>query len=120
MVKLGLEIWGFDRTYRFVHGAFSVGSHALPAIDPASRARSTMSMVRAASVYGVCEATCLPQSLVAWALLRRQGLDPKLRIGARKRAGVLEAHAWIELGPTSLDGASGDVEESFVAFEIAG
>jgi hypothetical protein len=76
-------------------------------------------MIRAASVYGVCQATCLPQSLVAWALLRRQGLDPTLRLGARKNAGVLEAHAWIEVGSMSLDAGAREGDDPFVPFEIA-
>jgi hypothetical protein len=48
--------------------------------------------------------TCLSQALVLWWLLRRRGLDSGLRLGVRKNADSLAAHAWIEyrglnLGP---------------------
>jgi hypothetical protein len=39
---------------------------------------------------------CLPQSLALLALLRRQGLRAELRIGVRRGAGTLHAHAWVE------------------------
>jgi hypothetical protein len=40
--------------------------------------------------------TCLPRSLALKALLRRQGDEASLRIGVRREAGGLRAHAWIE------------------------
>lgn len=40
--------------------------------------------------------TCLPRSLVLKALLQRQGDEASLRIGVRREAGSLRAHAWIE------------------------
>jgi hypothetical protein len=40
--------------------------------------------------------TCLRESLVLYALLRRRGAAPKLRLGVNKEAGRLAAHAWIE------------------------
>lgn len=39
---------------------------------------------------------CLQRSLVLWFLLRRQNLDPELRIGVRNQQGEFQAHAWIE------------------------
>jgi hypothetical protein len=60
--------------------------------------------------------SCLEQSLVLCRVLRRRGMSADLRIGARKEANRFEAHAWVELHGTVLDG--GDTEHlHFVPFE---
>jgi hypothetical protein len=46
--------------------------------------------------------TCLKQSLVLLRLVRRRGIPAQLRIGVRKDAGELIAHAWIECGGRTL------------------
>jgi len=43
-------------------------------------------------------ATCLRESLVLYAMLRRRGLSPRLRIGVARQTDALLAHAWIECG----------------------
>lgn len=40
--------------------------------------------------------TCLAEAAVAYTMLRRRGHDPRLRIGVRRAASALEAHAWVE------------------------
>jgi hypothetical protein len=40
--------------------------------------------------------TCLADAAVAYAMLRRRGYEPCLRIGVRRGGSKLEAHAWIE------------------------
>ena|SRR5687767_2328391 len=50
-------------------------------------------------------ATCLPQALVAEALLVAAGQPAELRIGVQKTAaGKLEAHAWVESGGRMIVG----------------
>ena len=39
---------------------------------------------------------CLTQSVTVWWLLRRAGIESDLRIGVRKEANQLKAHAWVE------------------------
>ncbi len=39
---------------------------------------------------------CLSEALVLDGLLRHQGLASDLRVGVRKSAGAVEAHAWVE------------------------
>jgi len=56
----------------------------------------TCRMVRAAERYSLVRMTCLEESLVLWYLLQSQGIPATLRIGVRKPAGNLEAHAWVE------------------------
>ena len=81
-------------------------------------ARSTHVLVRAAARHGAYCATCLPQSLTLWWLLRRQGVESDLRFGARKEAGRMEAHAWVELQGIPLNETL-DVDQRFKPFERA-
>jgi hypothetical protein len=48
--------------------------------------------------------TCLRESLVLYALLRRRGATPKLCLGVQKDAGRLAAHAWIECAGLTTGG----------------
>ena len=49
-------------------------------------------------------ATCLPRSLTTWFLLRRQGADAVLVIGAGNlRGDELPAHAWVEVDDIPLN-----------------
>lgn len=41
-------------------------------------------------------ASCLRESLVLYAMLRRRGAEADLRIGVRREGTALEAHAWVE------------------------
>jgi hypothetical protein len=61
---------------------------------------------------GVLTATCLPQALLIEWILRRRGLSPELRVGVRKQADALDAHAWVELHGVAL----GQTELSHVPF----
>ena len=73
-------------------------------------------MVRAAAREGLGRPNCLSRSLVLWWLLARQGFPAELRIGARKKDGALEAHAWVELAGRVL-GEDDDPHAQFAAFE---
>jgi hypothetical protein len=64
-------------------------SHGLP---PARLAE----LVESAGRHHYRKMTCLTRSLALQALLRRQGLEADLRIGVRRVAGQLRAHAWVE------------------------
>ena len=73
-------------------------------------------MVRLAAQHGPYRANCLKQSLVIWWLLQRHGVESKLRIGVRKEAAVLEAHAWVEcFGQPLNDGP--DIQQRFFPFD---
>ena len=49
-------------------------------------------------------------------MLRRQGYAAKLRIGVRKKAGKLEAHAWVEYEGAALNQAE-QMHRHYAAFE---
>ena len=53
--------------------------------------------------------TCLRESLVLYALLRRRGAVPRLCVGVKKDGVELAAHAWI-----ACDGSETVVDEAFV------
>ena len=53
--------------------------------------------VRSVELNGMSRPNCLERSLTLWWLLRRDGIDGELHIGARKEDGQLKAHAWVEL-----------------------
>jgi Transglutaminase-like superfamily len=59
---------------------------------------------------------CLDRSLALCWMLRRRGMPAELRIGARKEAKQLEAHAWVELYGSAL-GDAGEEHLHFVPFE---
>ena len=47
---------------------------------------------------------CLERSLVLFWTLHRRGMNPQFKIGARKEGGRFEAHAWVEMNGTVIDG----------------
>lgn len=46
--------------------------------------------------------TCLPRSLALCSLLRERGYPAEVKIGVRREAGQLLAHAWVELDGEAL------------------
>lgn len=114
----GLRLLGFRRLQ--AHLSSGSGSGAVPAPSnpdiAAQQAQRTAFLVSAAARHGLYRATCLPTSLALRHLLQRQGLEADLRVGVRKSAAKLEAHAWVEhQGMPLIDGP--DVHEHFAAFE---
>jgi Transglutaminase-like superfamily len=87
-------------------------------IDTLGQANITARMIRTASWHGFYRANCLQESLALWWLLRRQGIESNLRFGARKAAGRIEAHAWVEFTGLPLN-ESLDVDRRFNPFERA-
>ncbi|HEU0006316.1 MAG TPA: lasso peptide biosynthesis B2 protein [Terriglobia bacterium] len=80
------------------------------------RARAAARMVGLAARWGPYRANCLKRSLVAYWLLRRQGIACALRIGVRKESNQIEAHAWLEyLGEPLNEGA--DIHLRFSPFD---
>ena len=81
-----------------------------------SAAQETARLVEIAARYSVLTANCLSRSMMLWWLLRRRGVATELRIGVRKRDGLFEAHAWVELDGWVLNDAP-DVKSRFASFE---
>src|SRR5207249_10712960 len=73
--------------------------------EPRDVAR-TVWLVEIAGRFCLPRPTCLAKALVVFSLLRRRGLPAELVIGVSKTRGLLEGHAWVELGGVAV--VSGD------------
>jgi hypothetical protein len=62
------------------------------------RARTTGRVVNTAAARSLYRVSCLERSLVTWWLLRWQRIPCELRVGVRKEAATITAHAWVEYG----------------------
>lgn len=87
---------------------------AAPAVSPARVA----ALVTVAARHGVVRGNCLSQSLTLQQLLRRAGVVAQLRIGARRAADGIEAHAWVEHEGCPLND-SADVATRYPPFRAA-
>jgi hypothetical protein len=117
LTALALWLVGFRRWQALLTRLAPVGG-APAAGDAATllrQSRATARLVDAAARRGPYRASCLPRSLTLWWLLRRQGIATELRIGVRKAAGALEAHAWVEYQGLILNDRD-DVCQRFAAF----
>ena len=66
----------------------------------------------------IFRARCLVRSLTLWFLLRRQGTDADLVIGAAPAPeNTLRAHAWVEVNGTPINDAS-DVRDHYGSFDV--
>lgn len=105
MASLALRLWRFQLVYKSLQEATSLkGSQAQEEL--LREAQRTARMVDAAARYVPYDATCLRRSLVLWWLLRRRGIDSRLRIGVRKEADGILAHAWVECQESVLNDAA--------------
>jgi hypothetical protein len=115
LLALGLHCWGFRRLQARLNQGAALAPHSSALKSDLDQARITARLVQAAARYELFRPTCLPQSLVLWWLLRRQGFAGELRIGVRPEPSRLEAHAWVEFqGQPLNDGA--DVARRFSPF----
>ncbi len=120
LTALMLWVLGFTRTQSMLATLAPIDKHSGLGQKQATvyQAHVTAKMVTVAAQRGPFRASCLPQSLVLWWLLRRQGIDNELRFGVRKNPDRLEAHAWVELQGTVLN-ERGDVNRRFIPFQRA-
>jgi hypothetical protein len=77
-------------------------SAPLPDASNSPSGEDVARLVAAAARHGPYRATCLPTAVVLQSILKRHGMAATLRLGVRRRAGALEAHAWVEHGNNPL------------------
>ena len=87
---------------------------AIEGATPAQAARLVAAVARRAPGSG-----CLPVALTLQRLLAAQGVESQLRLGVRKVAGRLEAHAWLERAGAALIDTRA-AHERFEVLEPAG
>jgi hypothetical protein len=73
-------------------------------------------LVAAAARWGPWRASCMVRSLTLQCLLKRHGLESRLRLGVRKAGKSLEAHAWVEHQGRPLNEPA-NVSQNFAPFE---
>jgi Transglutaminase-like superfamily len=99
MTGIGLSLFGFRRWKELIE-QFSLSGRppqVLPADLQCEMARRATLAVRSMELHGPTHPNCLERSLTLWWLLRRDGVEGELHIGARKQGERFEAHAWVEL-----------------------
>ena len=118
LTSLGLKFLGFRRWKEWVE------SWPLPESAPRVRSREeqqelaqrAIRAVRSAEMHGLTTPNCLERSLALWLLLRRDGISGEVHIGAVKRDGRFEAHAWVEWSGQVLND-SADVHHHYRRFD---
>jgi transglutaminase superfamily protein len=118
LTEIGLRLFGFRRWKEWIE-KFSLPAdfpQSLPADVQREAALRAVRAVRSVELHGPANPNCLERSLTLWWLLRRNGVDGELHIGARKQGTRFEAHAWVELGGQVLnDGA--EVHQHYARFD---
>lgn len=118
LVHGGLRVLGFRRSKQLLE-RFSLPSSLLQPLPPDAlreKALRVARAVRSAELHGPSNPNCLERSLALWWLLRREGVESELQIGARKEGPRFEAHAWVELRGNILNDAA-QVRQDYVRFD---
>jgi Transglutaminase-like superfamily len=105
MTEIGLRLFGFRRWKELIE-KFSISTHLSRALPVSAQNESTVRTVRAvrsAELHGLTKPNCLERSMTLWWMLRSEGIEGELHIGARKQGKKFEAHAWVELGGQVLN-----------------
>jgi hypothetical protein len=89
--------------------------------DPGARrrARTLERWVGVAARHHPLRPRCLGRSLCLQTLLAREGIDSELKIGVRRTASGVQAHAWLERGGAALAEAA-EAGREFLPLEPAG
>jgi len=109
LLRASLASRGYSATLQRIEQAKSTQPRTAECSD-IERAVRLAKIAEIAGRRGIVTATCLPQSLWTYRMLRGWGLLPILRLGVRRSGGSMQAHAWVELQGTPLgSGARGHV-----------
>jgi Transglutaminase-like superfamily len=115
----GLRLIGFRRLKRLFNrfSSFPSGRRGLREIPGKKQlAARIVRAARSAELHGIGHPSCLERSLALWCLLRRNGIEAELQIGAQTGPKEFTAHAWVEWDGAVLND-SPDVRKDYVRFE---
>jgi hypothetical protein len=118
LTEIGLRAMGFGRCKRMIEN-FSSPVRRRRVLEPAAEidlAERIARAARSAELHGPGTPNCLERSLTLWWLLRREGIEGELHIGARKSESRFEAHAWVEVRGVVLND-SPDVHKHYARFD---
>ncbi len=116
LISIGLHVLGWQRLMRWLEWLSRSERKALPTEQPLGVARRTAYLINIAAGRRFFRATCLQRSVVLWWVLRREGIETQLVLGAHKTQGKLHAHAWVEYEGEVLNDRP-DVRERYAVFE---
>lgn len=118
LTEAGLRVMGFRRWKRLIeHLSLPVPRRRI--LEPADQhemGERISRAMRSAERHGLGTPNCLERSLTLWWLLRREGVEGELYIGARKSESRFEAHAWVELRGVVLNDST-DVCKHYARFD---
>jgi len=118
LTEIGLRLFGFRRWRELVE-KFSMPARfpqSLPADLQREAALRAVRAVRSVEIHSPARPNCLERSMTLWWMLRRDGVEAELHIGARKEGPRFEAHAWIELGGQVLNDGP-EVHQHYARFD---
>jgi hypothetical protein len=118
LTEIGLRLFGFRQCKKLIE------KFSLPSRPPQSlqenvqieAAQRAVRAVRSVELHGPTTPNCLERSMTLWWMLRRDGVDGELHIGARKEGEQLKAHAWVELGGQVLNDGP-EVHQHYARFD---
>ena len=118
LTQAGLHVMGFRRWKELIeHFSPPVAQRrTLEPTDQHEMAERISRAVRSAERHGPGTPNCLERSLTLWWLLRREGIEGELHIGARKSESRFEAHAWVQLRGVVLND-SPNVHNHYARFD---
>lgn len=103
-VWVQLRVLGFKKTHCLIE-ANSNASAVEPLPDNLTKTEYAQRCVQLTDIcahHGLYRANCLHQSLALCSILRKMGLEAKLRIGVSPGSATINAHAWVELDGVAL------------------
>lgn len=119
LISLALRVLPLHRLEELVAAGREPAAAAAAPAERAAEVRRLRRLVAAAAHRLPFTPQCLPRSLCLLHLLSRRGIDAELRIGVRRQAERLTAHAWLEVDGSAV-GEPEDVALRFVPLERAG
>ena len=117
LVVLGLPLFGYRRVQQWMaRWPRRAPPRGIAAAEAESRLRTLARLVAVVSGPGRFRATCLRRSLLLWWLARLDGIETVVRVGVRREADALLAHAWVEHRGRPVNDVA-DIASRFAAFD---
>jgi Transglutaminase-like superfamily len=108
--QLLLRVCHFQRLRRMLSKVMKVDHRVSPRSVPADTLAWAL---RAARRHLPFPATCFGEAVAGEALFRKHGYVPVMCVGAMRREGVFQAHAWLELDDAVVVGGPESVVKDY-------
>ena len=106
-IKANLKLFGIQKTYKQINKNLNLHRKNI------NNSYSVQKVVWAIDsvTKNIINATCLIKALSGFVILKRNGHNPKVEIGVKKKQDKLEAHAWLVLNNKVILGHINDISE---------